>query len=91
MTMSAGQVFAVGRLREPGGPDRTGSRAMTKNKLGAAMTSDSAQTTAIIDGLHVQVLPGETVLDAARRFGIDIPTLCNISKLSSRAFLFGTD
>ena len=47
------------------------------------MTSDSAQTTAIIDGLHVQVLPGETVLDAARRFGIDIPTLCNDPRVGS--------
>lgn len=33
-----------------------------------------------IDGRAVDVLPGESVLGAARRLGIDIPTLCYLEK-----------
>ena len=33
-----------------------------------------------IDGHQVQVNPGETVLQAARKLGIDIPTLCYLEK-----------
>lgn len=32
--------------------------------------------TTTIDGIALDVLPGETVLHAARRLGIDVPTLC---------------
>lgn len=38
--------------------------------------------TAIIDGILLEVLPGETVLDAARRLGIRVPTLCHTDGLS---------
>jgi ferredoxin len=33
-----------------------------------------------IDGKAVEVSPGETVLQAARRIGLDIPTLCHLEK-----------
>jgi len=33
-----------------------------------------------IDGLEVKVAPGQTVLHAARKLGIDIPTLCYLEK-----------
>src|SRR6476620_781885 len=33
-----------------------------------------------IDGHSVEVAPGETVLHAARKLGIDIPTLCYLEK-----------
>ena len=33
-----------------------------------------------IDGRTVEVEPGQTVLDAARRLGIDIPTLCYLER-----------
>jgi len=33
-----------------------------------------------IDGLGVEVKPGESVLDAARKLGIDIPTLCYLER-----------
>jgi NADH-quinone oxidoreductase subunit G len=33
-----------------------------------------------IDGHPVEVLPGQSVLDAARKLGIDIPTLCYLEK-----------
>jgi ferredoxin len=33
-----------------------------------------------IDGKPVEVAPGETVLQAARRIGLDIPTLCHLEK-----------
>jgi len=39
--------------------------------------------TLTIDGRRVGALPGETVLDAARRVGIEIPTLCYHPALSS--------
>jgi len=35
----------------------------------------------IIDGVHVEASEGETVLDAAQRAGIEIPTLCHDSRL----------
>jgi ferredoxin len=34
----------------------------------------------IIDGKSAEVSPGETVLQAARRLGLDIPTLCHLEK-----------
>ncbi len=40
--------------------------------------SDAIQIT--IDGRAVDVEPGQTVLDAARKLGIDIPTLCYLEK-----------
>jgi ferredoxin len=46
-------------------------------------SKDSAMSTAIsitIDGRAVDVPPGESVLAAARRLGIDIPTLCYLEK-----------
>ncbi len=33
-----------------------------------------------IDGKRVEVAPGQTVLAAARRIGLDIPTLCHLEK-----------
>jgi predicted molibdopterin-dependent oxidoreductase YjgC len=36
-----------------------------------------------IDGKPAQALPGETVLDAAARLGVDIPTLCHDSRLET--------
>ena len=33
-----------------------------------------------IDGHPVEVQPGETVLQAARKLGVDIPTLCYLEK-----------
>jgi ferredoxin len=33
-----------------------------------------------IDGREIEVAPGETVLQAARRIGLDIPTLCHLEK-----------
>ncbi len=35
----------------------------------------------IIDGVHVEASEGETVLEAAQRAGIEIPTLCHDSRL----------
>lgn len=40
----------------------------------------SAPFTITIDGRAVEVRPGESVLAAARRLGIDIPTLCYLEK-----------
>jgi len=40
--------------------------------------SDAIQLT--IDGRAVDVQPGQTVLDAARHLGLDIPTLCYLEK-----------
>jgi len=34
----------------------------------------------IIDGKPVEAAPGQTVLQAARRIGLDIPTLCHLEK-----------
>jgi len=39
----------------------------------------------VIDGNEVDVRPGETVLQAARRIGIEIPTLCNDDRLNPAA------
>src|SRR5512133_2451690 len=36
--------------------------------------------TVTIDGTAVQVTPGQSVLDAARGVGLDIPTLCYLEK-----------
>jgi len=36
--------------------------------------------TITIDGHEVQVSPGQSVLDAARKLGLDIPTLCYLEK-----------
>ncbi len=40
-------------------------------------------TTATINGVRVEVWPGDTVLTAARRAGISIPTLCNADGLEA--------
>src|SRR5512134_808553 len=40
----------------------------------------SANFPITIDGHAVQVAPGESVLSAARKLGIDIPTLCYLEK-----------
>ena len=40
----------------------------------------SANFTIKIDGHEIQVAPGETVLNSARRLGVDIPTLCYLEK-----------
>ena len=45
--------------------------------------SKQHKITAIIDGEPVQVLRGQTVLDAAGRAGIYIPTLCHLENLKS--------
>ena len=45
--------------------------------------SKQHKITAIIDGEPVQVLRGQTVLDAAGRAGIYIPTLCHLENLES--------
>lgn len=42
------------------------------------MTTQPVQLT--IDGQPVEVMPGQTVLDAARKIGLDIPTLCYLEK-----------
>ena len=39
----------------------------------------------VIDGNEVDVRPGETILHAARRIGIDIPTLCHDDRLDPAA------
>ncbi len=39
----------------------------------------------VIDGNEVDLKPGETILHAARRIGIDIPTLCHDDRLSPAA------
>ncbi len=36
-----------------------------------------------VDGIPVQVEEGSTILDAARFYGIEIPTLCHMDGLSS--------
>lgn len=41
---------------------------------------NSATLRLSIDGHEVEVAPGQTVLDAARKVGIDIPTLCYLEK-----------
>jgi CRP-like cAMP-binding protein/Fe-S-cluster-containing hydrogenase component 2/ferredoxin len=41
------------------------------------MTPAPASVTLTIDGREVTVEPGTTIFDAARRLGIDIPTLCH--------------
>ncbi len=40
----------------------------------------SANLTITIDGHSVEVAPGESVLSAARKLGMDIPTLCHLEK-----------
>ena len=35
----------------------------------------------VIDGNEVDLRPGETVLQAARRAGVEIPTLCHDDRL----------
>ena len=42
-----------------------------------AAVPESAQSTSfLLDGRTVDALPGETILQAARRHGVDIPHLC---------------
>ena len=47
--------------------------------------SDGAGARARIDGASVEVRPGETILEAARRLGIEIPSLCHRPGLSPAA------
>ena len=35
-----------------------------------------------IDGVAVEVPEGSTILDAAKRAGVDIPTLCYMAKIN---------
>ncbi|MBN2342871.1 MAG: (2Fe-2S)-binding protein [Deltaproteobacteria bacterium] len=42
----------------------------------ASQTSDGRMVTVSFDGTDVQVAPGTTILDAAQRVGVRIPTLC---------------
>jgi formate dehydrogenase major subunit len=44
--------------------------------------------TLTIDGRQVQVEPGTTVLEAARRLGIEIPTLCHVAGIEPSASCF---
>src|SRR5690349_5357769 len=46
------------------------------------MTAETSRTplTLTIDGRTVEAAPGQSVLDAARALGIDIPTLCYLEK-----------
>lgn len=44
------------------------------------MSAEPAAARIRIDGREVDVSPGETVLSAARRLGLDIPTLCYLEK-----------
>jgi len=41
-----------------------------------------------IDNQHIEVPPGTTILDAARRLGIDIPTLCHLEGLPPQTSCF---
>ncbi|MFO0828772.1 MAG: formate dehydrogenase subunit alpha [Phycisphaerales bacterium] len=41
----------------------------------------TSATTATIDGTPIEIVRGETILSAARRAGIDIPTLCHADGL----------
>ena len=45
----------------------------------------SDQQFVVIDGNEIDVQPGETILHAARRAGIEIPTLCHDDRLSPAA------
>ena len=45
-------------------------------------------TTLLVDGREVTVEPGATILDAARRLGIRIPTLCHVEGLEPSASCF---
>lgn len=40
-------------------------------------------TTATIDGIRIDVLPGDTILAAATRSGVGIPTLCHVPGLAA--------
>ena len=40
------------------------------------MADERKKVTLTIDGIQVEAYEGEMVLEAARRAGIDIPTLC---------------
>src|SRR5512141_987201 len=44
------------------------------------MSTKSESFTITIDSRPVTVLPGESVLQAARKIGVDIPTLCYLEK-----------
>ena len=44
--------------------------------------------TLTIDGREVSVEAGTTILDAARRLGIEIPTLCHVEGLEPSASCF---
>ncbi len=44
--------------------------------------------TLTIDGREVEVEPGTTILEAARRLGIEIPTLCHVAGLPPAASCF---
>ena len=41
-----------------------------------AITADPTVIRFKLDGREVEALPGETILNAARRTGTEIPTLC---------------
>jgi len=48
----------------------------------------SATLKLTIDGQPVSITPGETILQAARRLGISIPTLCHVEGFLALGFLF---
>ena len=49
---------------------------------------DAGMVTLTIDGRAVTVEPGATILDAARRMGIRIPTLCHVPGLEPASSCF---
>lgn len=46
------------------------------------MEENKNKISLIIDGRKVEVEEGSTILDAARRIGIDIPTLCHLKEIN---------
>ncbi len=48
----------------------------------------SATTTLMVDGREIEVPAGATILDAARRLGIPIPTLCHVEGLEPASSCF---
>jgi ferredoxin len=69
------------RARWPNTCSRTSRRNSSAHR--ATVLSESAIMSRMrIDGQAVDISPGETIVDAARRAGTDIPTLCYDPRLS---------
>src|SRR5690606_466298 len=47
----------------------------------AVIAKDTQPARATIQGREVELRPGETVLEVARRVGVEIPTLCHDPRL----------